>query len=456
MRGAALPGLLWLTLGACSGTRGDNPSADAADAQPTPDAAIADIGPSDASPADVPPDTDDLTVPATILRPGGERSLQHLDCMVNPDGEGIAVWRETERDGTPQIWASHLTRSRLAWEAPRQLGVRTAAEIDRISVAIDRNGRALAVWNETGGAEDGVVGVFFKADTGWTDPARVAPGWFLSLVSHPDGQATAFGVLEGTPTTLLRFLPATGWQVDDALKVDRPGFFFASPLGNAVQFWNVPATAASNHELMLSEYAAGTWTPPTRLQEPQPFDHPFPMVNAALATDGSGLAIWNRGGEAQGELWASARNASGWAPPHRLKDGESALWTTTVLISDGGNGLIVWETGNPPKRKIWSALHLDQAFQPASMLGEGSELVTGAVAKVGSGTTAVVAWSTIGNVILRRWSPTTGWEPAKAASGRNGGVADLCATLDAQGRARALWISGSPQTVKTAQWPPSP
>jgi hypothetical protein len=61
----------------------------------------------------------------------------------------------------------------------------------------------------------------------------------------------------------------------------------------------------------------------------------------------------------------------------------------------------------------------------------------------------VVAWSTIGNVILRHFDPrVNAWTAAKAASGRNGGVADLCATIDGQNRSRALWISGSPQTVK--------
>ena len=390
-------------------------------------------------------------MPATILRPGGERSLQHLDCVVNADGEGLAVWRETERDGTPQVWTSHLPRSGLAWEAPRQLGVRTAVEIDRISVAIDCSGRGLVLWNETGDAEVGIVGAVFKPDVGWTDPAHIAPGWFLSLASHPDGRATAFGVLEGIrTTTLLRHAPATGWQLDTALRVEHPGFFFAGPPGNAVQFWNVPATAP-NHELMLSEYADGTWTPPTRLHEPQPFDHPFPMVNGALAADGSGLVIWNRGGDARGELWASARNASGWAPPHRLRDGDAPLWNTTVLVTDGGNGLMVWESGNPPKRKIWSALHLNGAFQPAALLGEGSELVTAAVDPMGSGSYAVVVWSTIGNVIFRRRHvERPDWETPRAASGRNGGVADLCAAIDARRRAWALWISGSPQTLKAA------
>ena len=75
-------------------------------------------------------DADDLTIPAILIRPGGERSVQHLDCVANTAGEAIAVWRETERDGTPQVWTSHLPPGSNDWETPRQLGLRTAAEID--------------------------------------------------------------------------------------------------------------------------------------------------------------------------------------------------------------------------------------------------------------------------------------------------------------------------------------
>jgi hypothetical protein len=448
-----LPSLVLLAL-ACSDAGGGSGTADGADARSPEDAGIqdiaadiaADLAPPDAGGASV--DADDLTIPAILIRPGGERSVQHLDCVANTAGEAIAVWRETERDGTPQVWTSHLAPGSNDWETPRQLGVRTAPEIDRIGVALDREGRGLVVWNESGGSEDGVIGAFFTSTTGWTFPARVAPGWILSLVSHPDGHATAYGVLEGIPTTLLRYAPASGWQVDTALRMERPGFFFASPRGSGALFWNQPATTPTP-ELMLSEYAAGAWTAPARLQEPTPFDHPFPMINAALASDGAGLAIWNRGGEPQGDLWASARDAAGWSAPHRLKAGESALWNTTVLINEGGNGLMVWETGNPPRRKIWSALFERHAFQAATMLGEGSEWVTGALTSAGPDASAVVAWSTIGNVILRHFDPRVNtWTAAKAASGRNGGVADLCATIDGDNRARALWISGSPQTVK--------
>jgi hypothetical protein len=346
------------------------------------------------------------------------------------------------------VWTSHLPPGSNDWETPRQLGVRTAPEIDRIGVALDREGRGLVVWNESGGPEDGVIGALFTSTTGWTVPARVAPGWILSLVSQQDGHATAYGVVEGIPSTLLRYSPASGWQVDTALRVERPGFFFASPGGSGALFWNQPATSP-NQELMLSEYAAGAWTTPARLQDPRPFDHPFPMINAALATEGSGLAVWNRGGDSQGELWAATRINNHWSAPHRLQEGEAALWNTTVLISQGGNGLVAWETGNPPRRKIWSAVSEGITFGPTTMLGEGSELVTGAVISIGLRASAVVAWSTIGNVILRHFDPrVNAWTAAKAASGRNGGVADLCATIDGANRARALWISGSPQTVK--------
>jgi hypothetical protein len=425
--------LLLALLAACGG--GGKTAAgglDAAvDAAPAVEAAVAEV------PAD--PRLGTITV-----RPGGDRNLQHLDCSGNAAGEGMALWRETDGAGKLTVWASRLTGG--GWEPPLSLGERPPADLNQIGVNVDAGGRAVAVWNESDGPAAGVVGTRFLPGMGWTAVERIGPGWVLTLAGSAAGDAVAFGVLEGTTPTLLRYAPGAGWSLDANLRVEHQGFFFASPVGRGLMTWNQAAGGGS--ELMASEYTPGAWSAPVRVQEAVPFDHPLPSVNATLATDGSGLLVWNRGGETQGSLWVAATTGPGqWQPPRMLMDGDAPLWTTTVLVREGGGGMVTWETGMPPRRQVWTALRANAQWQERVNVGEGSEFVTAALAASGS---ALVAWSTPRRVYGRHFAPGRGWGEARLAVGDNGGVADLCALIDDRGHGWIVWISGSPQVLRAA------
>jgi hypothetical protein len=428
--------LLLALAGACASSA--PPPRDAAPAppdaaSPLPDATLdPDLPPPD-------PILDTLTV-----RPAGDRTLLHMDCTINAAGAGMVAWRETDGEGKHQVWVSRLAHD-TGWQPPLSLGPRATSELDRVSVTMDAKGRALLVWNEADGAAAGVVSARFDPATGWAPPARIGPGWVLTLAGDPGGSAAAFGVFEGLPPTLLRYTPAAGWTGDVTLALPRAGFFFASPLGRGALLWN--QHGAAGDELYASDYAAGVWSAPLRLQEALPFDHPLPSVNATLAGDGSGLVAWNRGGELEGELWASATSApGGWETPHRLSTGSAPLWTTTVLVK-GQDGLVQWEAGMPPRREVWVALRAGGQWQDGTRLGEGSEFVTAALG--GSGN-AVVAWSTSRRVYARHHTLARGWGPTRAAIGDNGGLTRLCGGLDGAGRGWLLWISGSPMTLRAA------
>src|SRR5205814_1065089 len=91
------------------------------------------------------------------------------------------------------------------WQPAQSLGERPAADLNQLAVTVDGDGRTLAVWNESDGPAAGVVGTSFAPGSGWAAPARIGPGWVLTLAGSRAGDAVAFGVLEGTPPTLLRY-----------------------------------------------------------------------------------------------------------------------------------------------------------------------------------------------------------------------------------------------------------
>jgi hypothetical protein len=399
--------------------------------------------PPDADPTEAPPP--DPVLETIMIRPGAERTLHHMDCTGNAAGDGMALWRETDPAGKHEVWAARLGRDGR-WQPAESLGARPTTDLDRLGVTLDAGGQALAVWNELDGPQAGVVSARGMPG-GWTEPGRIAPGWVLSLAGSAAGDAVAFGVVEGTAPTLLRYRPLTGWTMDVNLRLERAGFFFAGAGGRSVLLWNQPAGPGA-HEFQASEYGDGTWSAPVRVQEAQPFDHPLPSVNATVAAGGNGLVVWNRGGELQGELWAAATSGpSQWEAPRRLSSGEAPLWTTTPVVQEGGRAMVSWETGMPPRRKVWAALRGEGGWQESVMLAEGAEADTAALAASGD---ALVAWSTARRVYGRHFTRAGGWGPARLALGDNGGVSDLCAFIDGQGRGWVLWVNGGPQKLRAA------
>jgi hypothetical protein len=436
-RPLALLGLL-----GCGGGAGVMDAAQAPDAVSPPDAATA---------PDAPPAAEVAPLAAVVVRPPSDRSLQDIDCALGPGGDGIVVWRETDADFRSQVWSSRLPPDQRAWQAPLAIGARPAGQVDGPFVTIDDRGRALAVWNETGAADPGVVGARGLPASGWEAPAVIsASGWVTALVGEATGEAVAFGVVEGKPPTLLRHSPDGGWSPDPMLRLERDGSFFASSSGAALLAWSAPA--AAGQELFTSDYLPSTgWTAPARLQEARPLDSPLPILNGALTPDGTGLLLWNRGGEVRGELWVAAR-ASGmpWEPPRLLTDGAAPLWTTEVAAAGIDGAVVVWETGDGPRRTVNAAVRTGGAWQPSAILGTGSELTAGAVAATGA---AVVAWSTPGGVFARRYTPGRGWSATSAWPDDFAGVASLCTAIDATGRAWIVWVGESPQVVRAAAEP---
>jgi hypothetical protein len=425
----------WALLAVLLSCAGKDPGVDAATTTDAMDAAAptADAAPDEAMHA---------PLAAVLVRPSGERTLHHLDCALNRAGAGVAVWRETDFDFKSTVWASRFAG---AWQPSERLGARPATQIEGPVAALDGEGRGLAVWNESEVMDAGVFAARLLPATGWAAPARISPRWILSLAGSAAGEAAAFGAGDAKSATLLRFTPSAGWA-DEVVRLDPEGSFFASPLGHGLLVWNQPA--AGGREVYTSDSLGGAWAAPVRLQDARAFDNPLPILNAALAPDGSTILIWNRGGEVTGQLWGAGRSADGaWEPPHLLADGEAALWTTDVVAADGGGGVAVWETGDSPERKVWAALHDASGWRPAVRMGDRSEVTAAAL---GAGGSAVVAWASPGRLYGRHYDPVAGWGAVAAGLDTNAGVASLCAAVDGAGHGWLVWVGESPQVVHAA------
>jgi hypothetical protein len=92
---------------------------------------------------------DSWTAPMMLSQPGARVSLNFMSAASDSTGHVVAIWQEVNADGTGYlVYANTFDAATESWTSPVQLGGLSSAPPNP-EVAIDDNGRATAVWQES-------------------------------------------------------------------------------------------------------------------------------------------------------------------------------------------------------------------------------------------------------------------------------------------------------------------
>jgi hypothetical protein len=221
----------------------------------------------------------------------GEWSLFEPQVAQDQHGNSLAVWEEAA--GTRyNIWAQHRPAGK-AWSAATQIKTPGSGNAHRPRIAFDRNGNALAIWEQADGDRVGIWSSHFVAAMGWGNATRVESG--VGKASTPDiaidskGHAVAvWHQLEGTQTQVWanRYLAFSGWGqaapiaggTNDALNPR----VSVDAKGNAVVLWQ--QFDKSSADIWASQSKAGRGWGPGQLIKTDHADNAYPPVTV----DGDG------------------------------------------------------------------------------------------------------------------------------------------------------------------------
>lgn len=308
----------------------------------------------------------------------GEGTMPRL--AINADGRGLALWQSLV-GGERQI----LGKTLGSGESMGQTIFRTRGRIQHLQAAVDRRGNALVVWlHEVDGRSEVLAQAFDTRIPGWekeptslgfpTGPAlepRIA-------VNHREYAMVLWAVQDSS----FEGLVASHYWPADRIWSDRPVPVVAyatrhhqvamDERGNALAIW-VKVSAGERSSVEASHFDAMRceWGEPVTLATA----HSFSQVRLVMSGNGDALAAWNQA-ESHGtmRLYSKVFVQGCWSAERTRLDEEAGAVEDFALAlgNDGRAGLLAFHHG---AEEIWVSGRIREgAWSEAAHLGSACTL----------------------------------------------------------------------------------
>ncbi|MES1165459.1 MAG: hypothetical protein ABUR63_06875 [Verrucomicrobiota bacterium] len=283
------------------------------------------------------------------------------------------------------IWANRFSAMTGTWGTPVAVDGRPGGNASNASIAVDKNGQWLAIWQQA--YDNTLHGIWQSTSangTTWTAPAPITTtgrDFDPVLAMNRDGVAVAaWEDTTGNIFTLTGSVRTGGvWGAPRVLKVaadagDRYPAVAVTGRGDAWVAWEQDdGTAANQLSVWVARYAAATgWTAAT-LIESYDTDQAY---SAGVAANSAGQAVftWIQATTSTAELWARRSAADGTlAPAVRVAEGADIAWapSPSVTLDDTGTATAAWAFLVRGKYNVYTArAPWDAATWPPAMAME--------------------------------------------------------------------------------------
>ena len=226
---------------------------------------------------------------------------------MDSDGNAIAVWHQS--DGTRvSIWANRFTPSQ-GWESARHIGSDDQSEARMPDVAMDPDGNAIVVWEQSDDVRVSIWANRFTRVGGWDDAEPIE--------TNDDGDATN---------------PRLGMDAN----------------GHAITVWN--QFNGTTVDVWSNHYTPGNdWGTAELIERNDDGDALRPRV--AVSASGDAVAVWPQFDGFRYDLWANAYSPSkGWRTAELVDPSDQGLGqplSAEVAIDPDGNAVAVWLLRDP-------------------------------------------------------------------------------------------------------------
>ena len=387
---------------------------------------------------------------------------------VGPSGAAVAVWVQWEGG----VWANEYMPDD-GWGTARRIEGTAGMYTLEPDVAIDRDGRAMAVW-KMGGAAPRVMASRFTPESGWDTATPIESTAAPDDVHEPsvavdgDGNAVAVWRRSGASPAVAaaHYDEATGWGDPTRIDTDQPGVpreargVALDPNGNAIAIW-------IREEQEESAVLANRYTPNEGWAAPQAIGDPTPtrIHGAELAVDGAGnaIAVWDQNRELAGDqgsvIMANRYTPTGgWEGALRLDDQAHFAVEPRVAMNDAGTAFTVWVRAGRDDDElsgVWSRRFAPSSgweSDPVPVLQASARVVVEGQPQVAVDPrgAALAVWHGYGQYEGHIWSShydsDTGWDDAVVLSYRR--ISDRKGLhevgIDDEGRGTAVWFQAGP------------
>jgi hypothetical protein len=282
------------------------------------------------------------------VRPG-----MNPEVALDGQGNALALWAQRNAQGLWHVYSSRYTAG-ATWAPAQDIDANAVGSAGRLSLGMNATGRAVALWELQTGTEVDLSAAEYLPGTGWSTPQPVEAR--PERVSHPqvavDSQGRGLAVWrqsDGIDESLwaAHHVPGQGWGTPQLLETE-PGAISAPSLvadasGTALVAWLQPG-AAGTRVLVSRHTPGGGWSAPAQLAA----SAEGPTVAAGLGADGSALVLFRvletAGGSTRHRLSASRwEPATGWMAPVLVPAASGSVEEDfAVAVDFQGTALAAW------------------------------------------------------------------------------------------------------------------
>jgi hypothetical protein len=374
-------------------------------------------------------------------------------------GNAIAVWSYSDRtDGLGyDIWANRYTPG-VGWGTEERIGVDKENTALRSQVAMDSDGNAIAVWQETDGTRFDIWANRYTAGVGWGTKERIetddrGAALVPQVAMDPSGNAvTVWQHFDGTRFNIWsnRYTPGEGWDRAEPIETDDVGDAVAPQIamgttGSAIAVWQQSDGIRDN--IWSKHYTpSGGWGTQQPLETDNSGEAEAPRI--AMDAEGNGVAVWQQSDGERFNIWANRYTARDdrWSIAERIETddaGDSA--EPQVAVSADGTALAVWVQFDGTSFDVWSnRLKPDRGWDGAERIDNGDldDARTPQIA-MNARQSAVAVWiqpyREQDSVFSNRYSQSDGWSTHQPVGAPDTWTQGPRVAVDPEDNALATW-----------------
>ncbi len=298
---------------------------------------------------------------ATLIETNNVGDASSPQIAIDSNGRALAVWSQSDgiRDN---IWANHFDGT--SWLGATPIEIENLGDAYVPQIAIDDNGRAVAVWQQNDGIRDNIWANRFDG-TNWgsatlieTDDAGSASdpqiagdssGNALVVWAQSDGSrdniwANRFNSNGSLGTAELIETENLGKATDPQIVTDGNG--------RALAVWSQDDGTRDN--IWANHFDGTSWQGATLIETNDVGDAFDPVI--AIDNNGRALAVWLQEGDVilnNDNIWANRFDGASWQGSELIEtDDVGGAFSPQIAIDSNGNGLSVWAQDGSSSKNI--------------------------------------------------------------------------------------------------------
>jgi len=347
----------------------------------------------------------------------------------------------------PKSWG---TPERIDWE---DLGTAQTAQ-----VAIDGNGKALAVWVQADLTRTRAWANTYDG-SGWgmaecLEPDEISLAYWPQIAFDSAGHALAVWYQsDGTRFNIWAdYYDGSSWGTAEKIESNDQGSAYHPQVafdgdGNGIVVWY--HSDGTRYSVWANYFNGKRWTGATTIESDNLGDATAPDPQIAFDGEGNAIAVWSLHDGSVENIWANYFNGTSWGAAEKIESDDTGSAYDPQIAFDGeGHGLAIWYQSDGTRYNIWSNSHDGTSWGTPELIEteNGGPAILPQIASDGKGH-AMAVWSQSDGIRTSIWANSydrTGWGTAVLIETEDLGDAvspQIC--LDGEGHALAVWAQSS-------------